>query len=888
MASASISSVNYNGKIGNITFYPYTGGTTVNIGPQTIPYTYNTNYPYGRYDIYFSTFNKTCSNIMSPPNQVLPCDILTLYIYTDLYEFESSLIRRYDFPGNTSTPLTGSYGRYSYDIAHTANKFWFNSNRFVEYNITSNPWTANLNRQIFQPSGYNLIGLSAINDTLLLSVNTAVSPNTIVRLDITTTTAVPTIIGSLPADRLIIGDITLTSTNKMLVTNRVISSPTTIYLTQYNYLTGAFEGEINIGTQIPSPEGIFVQNNEIYIMNSGGQVYNIMKTSPYTITYIKTDPELQVAGVSQRLECVNQHITFGSWYCLEQCPSVSWALSQSDTPVINDLPPLQFDFCFGEPGPKMYLPSGLPIGTVVKGTDGNCYSTIDNTGYAEFTVGTIINRQGTSTYASCNICNNRTFDVYVSVQPTICDMLGSPGVTYLTYRINGGPWITGTTPIYPYQGATYVSKLNLTVSSGSVIDLYFSGIKWGIGYNTGDYTSRCSSQVIYSYTIPTVTVAEVYLNLNTTTSFNGGDFVCRFVTCPSYPRPRPYVFREQTYTKSLYELNYYYSELNYNIPFENIYTLAIETTVWSESTQNFNSKPSYQIPSSDYLSTISYVWYDNTTNLWTESSALGGGLIYATLDSLSTSEPVNGPVNPWISTAYVTSSYIINSEPNSEINTNGLVLWYDAGSTLTWPGSGTALYDITGNNQGTSYTGGTINPPYFTKERMGSIQFSTANNTAILCGNGPTLSGITNVVTVEAWIKPTSFNNGNVFSKNSNQAFRCRIDSIGRIWMLGAKAGPSFDTYTSTGTLTIATWSHIVVIWTSTGYYTYINGVSAGSDLTKTFLVQQNNYDLLLGQNAGQAEKFDGLGSIFRVYNRVLSASEVLANFNSEKSRFGF
>ena len=64
--SLLISSVNYSGQVGDITFYPYTGGT-INIGPQLIPYTYNTDYPYGTYDIYFSGYNKTCSSTILPP-----------------------------------------------------------------------------------------------------------------------------------------------------------------------------------------------------------------------------------------------------------------------------------------------------------------------------------------------------------------------------------------------------------------------------------------------------------------------------------------------------------------------------------------------------------------------------------------------------------------------------------------------------------------------------------------------------------------------------------------------------------------------------------------------------------------------------------------------------
>jgi hypothetical protein len=55
-----ISSTNYSGQTGDITFYPSTGGT-LNLGLQTLPYTYSSDYPYGTYDVYFSSYGNTCS-----------------------------------------------------------------------------------------------------------------------------------------------------------------------------------------------------------------------------------------------------------------------------------------------------------------------------------------------------------------------------------------------------------------------------------------------------------------------------------------------------------------------------------------------------------------------------------------------------------------------------------------------------------------------------------------------------------------------------------------------------------------------------------------------------------------------------------------------------------
>jgi hypothetical protein len=62
-------SANYTGKAANVTFSPLTGGSTVNLGLFTLPYTYNTSaYPYGAYNFFFSQYNKTCTLYVTPPN----------------------------------------------------------------------------------------------------------------------------------------------------------------------------------------------------------------------------------------------------------------------------------------------------------------------------------------------------------------------------------------------------------------------------------------------------------------------------------------------------------------------------------------------------------------------------------------------------------------------------------------------------------------------------------------------------------------------------------------------------------------------------------------------------------------------------------------------------
>jgi len=65
MDTVILSSTNYSGYTANITFNPLIGGT-IALGNHQIPYSYTSDNIYGTYDLYFSSWTKTCSTSISP------------------------------------------------------------------------------------------------------------------------------------------------------------------------------------------------------------------------------------------------------------------------------------------------------------------------------------------------------------------------------------------------------------------------------------------------------------------------------------------------------------------------------------------------------------------------------------------------------------------------------------------------------------------------------------------------------------------------------------------------------------------------------------------------------------------------------------------------------
>jgi hypothetical protein len=102
----------------------------------------------------------------------------------------------------------------------------------------------------------------------------------------------------------------------------------------------------------------------------------------------------------------------------------------------------------------------------------------------------------------------------------------------------------------------------------------------------------------------------------------------------------------------------------------------------------------------------------------------------------------------------------------------------------------------------------------------------------------------------------------------------------------------NFSTYTSTDSLSINTWYNVVISFTNTSIKIYLNGQLISGTLnginTNLFV---SDSPVLLGTyrslNGTYGSMLNGSMGSTLIYNRAISDSEVLQNFNLTKSRFG-
>lgn len=223
---------------------------------------------------------------------------------------------------------------------------------------------------------------------------------------------------------------------------------------------------------------------------------------------------------------------------------------------------------------------------------------------------------------------------------------------------------------------------------------------------------------------------------------------------------------------------------------------------------------------------------------------------------------------------------------------NGLVLHLNAGIANSYPGSGTTWTDLSGNG----YNGALTNGPTFNTGNGGYISFDGSNDFVDL-GNQSVLNFTGGIFTIETWFYiPSSWTGGsqypNLFSKgatagwdtNGWSLFVFRDWSGPYAWGYGARNGGSVDIVTRSSAPSNS-YLHAVITLNGSTIRLYENGSQVTSS-NQNVSPGSNSTGVLIGRD-DNALSFPGRVGITSAYNRALSESEVLQNFNANRRRFG-
>ena len=210
--------------------------------------------------------------------------------------------------------------------------------------------------------------------------------------------------------------------------------------------------------------------------------------------------------------------------------------------------------------------------------------------------------------------------------------------------------------------------------------------------------------------------------------------------------------------------------------------------------------------------------------------------------------------------------------------TNGLTMWLDAGNPASYPGSGSAWTDLSGNGANATLFGS----PTYSANNGGYLTFVPASTQyATVAGTPLNPSNYTKSV----WCMFNSSTDNNLMSSNTGGHFMF-TGGTNRLYCGHANWTGFPNTYPSTATISNSVWYNFTLTFNTTdGMTLYINGA------------QDSTYNAQLTAPAGgqvNLASFSAGGNLLNgriaqalLYSRTLSASEILQNFNATRSRYG-
>jgi hypothetical protein len=221
------------------------------------------------------------------------------------------------------------------------------------------------------------------------------------------------------------------------------------------------------------------------------------------------------------------------------------------------------------------------------------------------------------------------------------------------------------------------------------------------------------------------------------------------------------------------------------------------------------------------------------------------------------------------------------------IVTDGLVFYVDAGNDNSYPGSGNTWSDLIGSDDGT---------------------FSAIPTTDSANGNSIVFDGVDDYVEVNS-----SSINSSITTEITVECF-CLISANTQYQVIGGGQDTTLYRYTasfsynqsgaedigfdlealggqvrlySSSSVNTSTWLHLCGTYDGTSAKLYINSALNDTDSTTSGnVVDFDNVTLGKDIQTSAGRYLNGKMALFKIYNRALSSTEILQNYNALKNRF--
>lgn len=231
----------------------------------------------------------------------------------------------------------------------------------------------------------------------------------------------------------------------------------------------------------------------------------------------------------------------------------------------------------------------------------------------------------------------------------------------------------------------------------------------------------------------------------------------------------------------------------------------------------------------------------------------------------------------------------ILTQPPPPLITTGLQLLYDAGNVSSYSSTGPTWYDISGN---TDRNATLTNNPTFNTGNGGSIYTNGSNQHAETSYAG----SATDSYTFSAWFKNDNYSEPKYIlgrgrdGAGNGWSLQLQVSTGGIVTAGVVPTVPSTIGIVANGTsiLALNTWYHVTGVWTAgQSIKVYVNGSLQGTTTTAGTSLRTSTNGWWIG-SISTTIFTSGYNAVAQVYNSVLSDSQILQNFNANKTRFGY
>ena len=302
-----------------------------------------------------------------------------------------------------------------------------------------------------------------------------------------------------------------------------------------------------------------------------------------------------------------------------------------------------------------------------------------------------------------------------------------------------------------------------------------------------------------------------------------------------------------------------------------------------------------------YFGTVTYSNSTNAMELFlngvsksnNSASSIGSGGDYK-IGEHSSNQSFNGLIgNVNLYNRILSQSEILQNYYKGKLVTSGLTLALDAGNLVSYGGTSTTVYDLTSNANNGTLTNG----PIFSLNRGGTFTFDGTDDRISL----PNVAALRpSAFTATVWV------NCNVADGNQKTIFSSyyEIPVAGFAFQLYAGSGSNnrvrffvghnngsgagtYQDYTGSLNVPINRWNHITVSYDGTSTMRiYVNGVADSTIAWSGGCVYNASNNLVQVGSVINSGYFPGSISNLQLYNRELSATDVVQNYNAYRNKF--